>query len=90
MAEQTTKRRVRRAAKQLERQRRRANALRNPVRPRLWRGIPDPPPLEWFDDPEGGAGVREPRRPFPGRPGAALELEPAKFKHLHVASTPLR
>ena len=81
---------LRRAAKRLERQRRLASGSRNPVQPRRGKGRPQPPPPEWFDDPEGGAGVREPRRPLPNQPAGALELEPAGLDNLNLAATPLR
>jgi hypothetical protein len=65
MAE-TTKRRARRGAKRVQRQRRAAIATRNPTRqpPGPGRGeprLPDRPDRP--DDLDGGAGVREPRRP---------------------------
>lgn len=66
-----TKRRARRAAKQLERQHRAAIAGRNPLRTR-GRHFDDPP---FPNDPEGGAGVREPRRPLPTMPSGAIERE---------------
>ena len=81
---------LRRAAKRLERQRRLASGSRNPVQPRRGNGRPQPPPPEWFDDPEGGAGVREPRRPLPNQPAGALELEPAGLDNLNLTATPLR
>jgi hypothetical protein len=33
------------------------------------------PPYPFPDDLDGGAGVREPRRPMPGGPSGAMELE---------------
>jgi hypothetical protein len=90
VADDPTKKRLRRAAKRLERQRRRASVSRNPVQQRRGRGSADPPPPDWFDNPEGGSGVREPRRPFPGQPAGALEREPAEFDELDVAAMPLR
>ena len=83
-------RRLRRAAKRLERQRRLASGSGNPVQPRRGGGWPQPPPPDWFDDPEGGAGVREPRRPSPSQPAGALELEPADLDKLNLTATPLR
>jgi hypothetical protein len=83
-------RRLRRAAKRLERQRRLASGSRNPVQPRRGRGWPQPPPPDRFDDPEGGAGVREPRRPVPSQPAGAMELEPAGLDQLNLTATPLR
>jgi hypothetical protein len=81
--------RLRRAAKRLERQRRLASGSRNPVQPRRG-GWPLPPPPDWFDDPEGGAGVREPRRPLPTQPAGALELEPAGPDNLNLTATSVR
>ena len=70
----TTKKSARRAAKKIERQRRVAIAARSPLRPgRPSRGME--PPYPFPDDLDGGAGVREPRRPMPGRPSGAMELE---------------
>ncbi len=72
----TTKKNLRRAAKKVERQRRMAVAARNPLRPP--RGGPfQRPPFQFPfpDEPEGGAGVREPRRPFPTSPAGAMELQ---------------
>ena len=89
MAKDPTKR-LRRAAKRLERQRRLASGSRNPVQPRRGGGWRQPPPQEWFDDPEGGAGVREPRRPLPSQPGGSLELEPAGLDRLNLTATPQR
>lgn len=59
-----TKRRSRRNAKRRERQRRAAVATP------LTRQFPPPP-----DEPEGNAGVREPRLPQPSHPAGALELD---------------
>ena len=83
-----TKRRARRAAKRVERQRRTAIAARSP-RKKRGPGFPDLPP-GWPDDLDGGAGVREPRRPFPHQPAGALEVEPVTFDSLDVVATPLR
>jgi hypothetical protein len=89
VAKDPTKR-LRRAAKRLERQRRLASSSGNPVQPRRGRGQPQPPPPDWFDDPEGGAGVREPRRPLPTRPAGALEIQPAGSDNLDLTAAPLR
>jgi hypothetical protein len=86
----TTKRRARRAAKRVERQRRAAIATRSPLKQKRGPGYPDLPPPEWPDDLDGGAGVREPRRPFPHHPAGALELEPSRFDNLELIATPLR
>jgi hypothetical protein len=82
----TTKRRARRAAKRVERQRRTAIAARSPLRKR-GRGFPDLPPPSWPDDLDGGAGVREPRRPFPHQPAGAIAVEPVTFDNLDMVST---
>ncbi len=84
-----TKRRARRAAKRVERQRRAAIAARSPLKKKRGPGFPDLPP-SWPDDLDGGAGVREPRRPFPHQPAGALEVEPATFDSLDIVATPLR
>lgn len=73
MAKQTTKKRARRAAKRLEQQARGAMAERSALRPQSGRRFPEPP--GWRDDLDGGAGVREPRRPAPSMPAGALELD---------------
>jgi hypothetical protein len=88
----TTKRRARRVAKRLERQRRAALAARNPVRPS--RGPGAPPgrdlgpenlfPPDWPDDLDGGAGVREPRRPYPSMPAGAMSLDPPESGSLDL------
>jgi hypothetical protein len=82
-----TKKRLRRAAKKLERQRRAALGIRNPARPRGRSIGPDDlfPPA-WPDDSEGGAGVREPRRPFPTTPAGAIALEPPAPTYLDLVS----
>jgi hypothetical protein len=67
----TTKKRSRQA-RRVERQRKRA--LAKPAR----RSRPEPtgrPPLPGPDDLDGGAGVREPRRPFPTAPGGVFMLD---------------
>ena len=67
----TTKTRKRRL---LRRRDRRPTTLPPPGRSP---GLDDP--RQWPDDLEGGAGVREPRRPHPGAPAGALALdEPAE------------
>jgi hypothetical protein len=67
-----TKRRARRAAKKLEQQHRAAMAARNRLRPQRGGWFGEPP---FPDDLDGGAGVREPRRPLPTMPAASMELE---------------
>jgi hypothetical protein len=90
MADKTQKR-LRKARKRLERQRRAALAARNPVRPDRGPGGPgrdiDPQdlfPPGWPDDLDGGAGVREPRRPFPGMPAGAISLDPPQSQYLDL------
>ena len=87
----TTKRRARKAAKRLERQRRIALAARNPVRPTRGPGSPgrdigpqDLFPPGWPDDLDGGTGVREPRRPFPGMPAGAMSLDVPQSQYLDL------
>lgn len=98
MAENPVRKRTRRAAKRIERQRRRA--LATPTRkaaqvqrplaqtPREQRGpgFPDLPPPSWPDDLDGGAGVREPRRPYPSAPAGALELNPPESQYLELSA----
>ena len=102
MAEDPVRRRTRRAAKRIERQRRKA--LATPARkraevpqspaqtPREQRGpgFPDlpPPPPSWPDDLEGGAGVREPRRPYPSMPAGEMELDPPESQYLEMTARP--
>jgi hypothetical protein len=100
MAEDPVRKRTRRAAKRIERQRRKALAARtrkaaevprSPAQtPREQRGpgfpdLPPPPPI-WPDDLEGGAGVREPRRPYPTMPADALELNEPEPQYLEMSS----
>ena len=102
MADDPVRKRSRRAAKRIERQRRKALATptrkaaevpRSPVQtPRERRGpgfsgLPPPPPT-WPDDLEGGAGVREPRRPYPSMPAGALELDVAESEYLEMSAEP--
>jgi hypothetical protein len=90
MADKTQKR-LRKARKRLERQRRAAEAARNPVQPDRGPGAPgrelgpnDPFPPGWPDDLDGGAGVREPRRPLPGMPAGAISLDPPESQYLDL------
>ena len=102
MAEEPVRRRTRRTAKRIERQRRKALATpthrtaevpRSPAQtPREYRGpgfpdLPPPPPM-WPDDLEGGAGVREPRRHYPSTPVGALELEIPESQYLEMSVEP--
>jgi hypothetical protein len=101
MADDPVRKRTRRAAKRIERQRRKALATptrtaaevpRSPSQtPREQRGpgFPDlPPPPRWPDDLEGGAGVREPRRPYPSMPAGALELDVPDSEYLEMSAEP--
>jgi hypothetical protein len=100
MADDPVRKRTRRAAKRIERQRRRTGAARtrkaaevprSPAQsPREQRGpgfpdLPPPPPM-WPDDFDGGAGVREPRRPYPTMPAGALELDMPESQYLEIAA----
>jgi hypothetical protein len=82
MAKNKTKKRLRKAARKLEKQRREA-AHRHPFDLGFGQGFPDLPPPPW-DDPEGGAGVREPRRPRPSMPAGALALEEPRSTYLDL------
>jgi hypothetical protein len=100
MADDPVRKRNRRAAKRVERQRRKALATRTRKAPELPRspaqtpreqrgpGFPDLPPPIWPDDLEGGAGVREPRRPYPSMPAGALELDPPEPQYLELSAEP--
>ena len=102
MADDPVRKRTRRAAKRIERQRRKAFATptrkpaevpRSPAqtpRDQPGHGFPDlpPPPPMWPDDLEGGAGVREPRRPYPSMPAGALELDVPEPEHLEMSAKP--
>jgi hypothetical protein len=103
MAEDPVRKRTRRGAKRIERQRRKALAARTPrktaqaqrppsqtPREQPGPGFPDlpPPPPTWPDDLEGGAGVREPRRPYPSMPAGALELEVPESQYLEMSAEP--
>jgi hypothetical protein len=90
MADKTQKR-LRKALKRLERQRRAAEAARSPVQPDRGPGGPgrdlgpdEEFPPGWPDDLDGGAGVHEPRRPFPGMPAGAISLDPPQSQYLDL------
>jgi hypothetical protein len=100
VADDPVRKRTRRAAKRVERQRRKALATRTrkaaePPRPpaqtpreQRGPGFPDLPPPSWPDDLEGGAGVREPRRPYPTMPAGALELDVPESQYLEMSAKP--
>jgi hypothetical protein len=100
MADDPVRKRIRRAAKRVERQRRKALATRTrkaaetprpPAQaPREQRGpgFPDLPPPSWPDDLEGGAGVRKPRRPYPSMPAGALELDVPESQYVEMSAEP--
>jgi len=102
MADDPVRKRTRRAAKRVERQRRKALATRTrkaaePLRPpaqtpheQRGPGFPDLPPPTWPDDLEGGAGLREPRRPYPTMPAGALELDVPESQYLELAAESAR
>jgi hypothetical protein len=100
MADDPVRKRTRRAARRVERERRKALATRTreaadapraPAQtPREQRGpgfpdLPSPPP-RWPDDLDGCAGVREPRRPYPSMPAGALELDAPESQHLEMSA----
>lgn len=69
MADTTKKRR------RTRRRRQRGATTATPIGPRP-SGGPEPlPPPDWPEDLDGGAGVREPRRPYPGAPAGAMALD---------------
>jgi hypothetical protein len=93
MAMDPVRRRTRRAAKRVERQRRKAPAVRTPTKvarpsrgPQSGPGFLEPSPPSWPDDLDGGAGVREPRRPHPTMPAGALELDVPEPQYLELAA----
>jgi hypothetical protein len=99
MADDPVRKRTRRAAKRVERQRRKTVATRTraaePPRPpaqapreQRGPGFPDLPRPSWPDDLEGGAGVREPRRPYPSMPAGALELDVPESQYLEMSAEP--
>jgi hypothetical protein len=93
MAMDPVRRRTRRAAKRVERQRRTAPAARTPTKvarpsrgPQSGPGFLGLQPPSWPDDLDGGAGVREPRRPLPTMPAGALELDVPDLQYLELAA----
>jgi hypothetical protein len=100
MADDPVRKRTHRAARRITRQRRKALATwtrkatdvpRAPAQtPREQRGpgFPDLPPPSRPDDLDGGAGVREPRRPSAAMPAGALELHKPKPQYLEVSAEP--
>ena len=100
MAEDPVRKRTRRAARRMERQRRKGlvtrtreatDVRRAPAQTpheRRGPGFPDLPPPSRPDDLDGGTGVREPRRPSPSMPAGALELEEPKLQYLEMSAEP--
>ncbi|HZA73678.1 MAG TPA: hypothetical protein VE476_12305 [Propionibacteriaceae bacterium] len=90
MAKNKLKKRVRKAVRK---ELRRREAQRHPLGPGRSSGPNDPwipgSGLDWpdedhGDDFDGGAGVREPRHPWPTRPAAALEREEPEPQYLDL------
>ena len=77
-----TKKRLPKAIRGAEKLRRQA-ARRHPLGLSSGPGNPDLPPPPW-DDADGGAGVREPRHPFPTHPAGAMALDPPHSEHLNL------
>ncbi len=88
MAKDKTKKRLRKALR--KEKKRREEARRRPMGPGgAWsRDLPPPWDRLWDDDrgddPDGGAGVREPRHPFPTMPAAALALDEPEPQYLDL------
>jgi hypothetical protein len=86
VAKKKTKKRLAKAIRKAERRRQEA-ARRPPLGPGSAPGYRDmPPPWDttWDDDDDGGAGVREPRHPFPVHPAGAVALEPPRPQYLDL------
>ena len=77
-----TKKRARKATRRLEKELRQTSR-RHPSDLGFGQGFPDLPPPPW-DDPDGGAGVREPRRPRPSMPAGALALDEPRPTYLDL------
>ena len=80
-----TKKRLPKAVRKAEKLRRQA-ARRHPLGPGSGPGYPDlPPPWnDMWDDPDGGAGVREPRHPRPTQPAGAIALDRPYSQYLNL------
>jgi hypothetical protein len=67
---------TKRRRKRVLREQRRHDARRETMRRQAGALVRQPPWDELPpDEPDGGAGVREPRRPFPNAPAGAMELD---------------
>ena len=100
MADDPVRKRTRRAGKRRERQRRKGlvtqtrkatNVPRAPAqtpREQSGPGFPDLLPPSRPNDLDGGAGVREPRRPSPFMPAGVLELDEPKPQYLDMSAEP--
>ena len=83
-----TKTRLRKAVRTAEKLRRDA-ARRHPTGPGSGPGFPDLPPPPWeagYGNDDGGAGVREPRHPFPTHPADAIALDPPSPQYLDLVA----
>jgi hypothetical protein len=81
-----TKKRLAKVIRRAEKVRRQA-ARRPPLGPGSgpsYRDLPPPWDTMWDDDDDGGAGVREPRFPFPTHPAGAAALEPPRSQYLDL------
>jgi hypothetical protein len=68
--------RTKRLTKRVQRQRRREDIRREMMRRQAGALVRRPPWTELPpDDPDGGAGVREPRRPSPNAPAGVMHLD---------------
>jgi hypothetical protein len=80
-----TKKRLPKAVRKAAKLRKQA-ARRHPLAPGSGPGSRDlPPPWDtMWDDDDGGAGVREPRHPFPTHPAGAVALDPPRSQYLNL------
>ena len=88
MSKKKTKKRLAKVIRKAEKARRQA-ARRPPLGPGAasgpgYRDLPPPWDTMWDDDDDGGAGVREPRHPFPAHPAGAIASEPPQRQYLSL------
>jgi hypothetical protein len=81
-----TRRRARRIAKKLDQQRESAVRAHRPLLRQRGGWFGEPP---FPDEPEGGAGVREPRRPLPTMPTQSMALDPPVLDQLDLSASAL-